>query len=296
MKKIDFLATDGIVLNGFLYQPKEITKKVILAVHGMSSNCFKERDDIIAKTANEEGISYFCFNNRGSELVKYIRKNINEKKEKTLGGTSYEDVLESYEDIVGAILKLKELGYEDIYLQGHSLGCTKIVYTYHELKEDEDELLKSIKGIILLSLIDIPGTLRIYLRDKLATYIDLAQEKEVAGLGKELMPKDAFIHPISVKTFLRYAKNNQEIDFAQYGKDTQLKKLNEIEVPLFMRWGNVNEMILQKADELVDIVSNILQNPEKDIDYIDGADHGYAGKEEILAKQIIHFIQRIKDE
>lgn len=295
MKKIDFLATDGIVLNGFLYQPKEITKKVILAVHGMSSNCLKQRDDIIAKTANEEGISYFCFNNRGSELTKYIRKNINGKKEKTLGGTSYEDVLESYEDIVGAILKLKELGYENIYLQGHSLGCTKIVYTYHELKEDDDELLKSIKGIILLSLIDIPGTLRIYLRDKLATYIDLAQEKEEAGLGKELMPKDAFIHPISVKTFLRYAKNNQEIDFAQYGKDTQLEKLNEIEVPLFMRWGNENEMILQKADELVDIVSNIIQNPEKDIDYIDGADHGYAGKEEILAKQIINFIQRIKD-
>ena len=295
MKKIDFLATDGIALNGFLYQAKDATKKVILAVHGMSSNCLKQRDDIIAKTANEEGISYFCFNNRGSELVKYIRKNIDGKKEKMLGGTSYEDVLESYEDIVGAILKLKELGYEDIYLQGHSLGCTKIVYTYHELKEDEDELLKSIKGIILLSLIDIPGTLRIYLRDKLATYIDLAQEKEEAGLGKELMPKDAFIHPISVKTFLRYAKNNQEIDFAQYGKDTQLEKLNEIEVPLFMRWGNENEMILQKADELVDIVSNIIQNPEKDIDYIDGADHGYAGKEEILAKQIINFIQRIKD-
>ena len=53
-------------------------------------------------------------------------------------------------------------------------------------------------------------------------------------------------------------------------------------------------MILQKADELVDIVSNILQNPEKDIDYIDGADHGYTGKEEILAKQIISFIQKIK--
>ena len=294
MKKIDFLATDGIALNGFLYQAKEMRKKVILAVHGMSSNCFKQRDDIIAKIANENGISYFCFNNRGSELMKYIKKNINGKKEKTLGGTSYEDVLESYEDIVGAILKLKELGYKDIYLQGHSLGCTKIVYTYHELKDDEDELLTSIKGIILLSLIDIPGTLKIYLKDKLETYIKKKKKKENAGLGKELMPKDAFIHPISVKTFLRYAKNNQEIDFAQYGKDTQLEKLNEIKVPLFMRWGNTNEMILQKADELVDIVSNILQNPEKDIDYIDGADHGYTGKEEILAKQIISFIQKIK--
>ena len=81
---------------------------------------------------NQNNIDYFCFNNRGSELVRYIQKDINGEKEKLLGGTTYEDVLEGYEDIVGAILKLRELGYKEIYLQGHSLGCTKIVYTYNE--------------------------------------------------------------------------------------------------------------------------------------------------------------------
>ena len=30
MKKIDFLATDGIKLNGFLYEGKEKTNKIIL--------------------------------------------------------------------------------------------------------------------------------------------------------------------------------------------------------------------------------------------------------------------------
>lgn len=292
MEKIDFLATDGVILNGFLYRAYEKTDKVILSVHGMSSNCFKERDSIIAKNANEAGISYFGFNNRGSELVKYIKKNINGKEEKILGGASYEDVLNGYEDIVGAILKLRELGYEKIYLQGHSLGCTKIVYTHHELKTDDDELLNNIKGIILLSLVDIPGALKIYLKDKFETYISLAEQKESAGLNQELMPKGSFIHPISVKTFLRYAKNNQEINFAQYGRDTKLDKLNEIETPIFMRWGNVNEMILQDAEKLVEIVSNSISNPEKDINYIDGADHGYTGKEEILAKEIVEFIEK----
>ena len=290
MERIDFLATDGIFLNGLLYKSEQQTKKVILAVHGMSSNCFKERDTIIAKKANEHNIDYFCFNNRGSELMKYIRKNIDGKKEKRLAGTSYEDVLEGYEDIVGAMLKLKELGYEDIYLQGHSLGCTKIVYTYNELKEDEDDILENIKGVILLSLVDIPTALKVYLRDKLDTYINLAEEKEKTGLGQELMPKDAFIHPISVKTFLRYARDNKEIDFARYGKDNELKKLNNIEVPLFMRWGNDNEMILQKADELADMVSNIITNEKKDIGYIAGADHGYSTKEDTIAEQIVDFI------
>ena len=48
MKKIDFLATDGIKLNGFLLEGKEKANKIILSVHGMSSNCFKEREDKIS--------------------------------------------------------------------------------------------------------------------------------------------------------------------------------------------------------------------------------------------------------
>lgn len=293
MEQIDFLATDGIKLNGFLYKNEEKTDKVILSVHGMSSNCFKERDTVIANYANKNNIDYFCFNNRGSELVKYIRRDIEGRKEKMLGGTTYEDVLEGYEDIVGAILKLKELGYEKIYLQGHSLGCTKIVYTYHELKdEEENDILSSIKGIILLSLVDIPMALKVYLRDKYEKYLELAEEKEKAGKLKDIMPKDSFIHPISVKTFLRYARDNQDIDFAKFGQDTELEYLNQIDAPLFMRWGNDNEMILQKADELVAQVSNCISNAEKDIDYVDGANHSYNGKETILAQQIIDFIKK----
>lgn len=292
MKKVSFLATDGVVLDGMIYESEQKTKTIILAVHGMASNCLKERDEIIANKVNRVGIDYFCFNNRGSELVKYIEKEIERQDEKKLGGTSYEDVLEGYEDIVGAILKLKELGYEEIFLQGHSLGCTKIVYTYNELKDESDPILENIKGIILLSLIDIPKTLQIYLGDKFTEYLKVAEEKEREGKQLELMPKEAFIYPVSVKTFLRYARDNKEIDFAKYGEDTELEKLNKIEVPLFMRWGNIREMIVQEADELVNIVTKSIKNPDKDIDYIKGANHSYEGKEEKLAEQIIAFIKK----
>mgnify|MGYP003291015288 FL=1 len=294
MKRVNFIATDGVKLNGFLYQSENNKKseKIILSVHGMSSNCLKERETTIAQKANENGIDYFCFNNRGSELVKYIEKDTGNGKEKMLAGTSYEDVTEGYEDIVGAIIKLKEMGYTKIYLQGHSLGCTKIVYTYNELQEEqENDILECIKGIILLSLIDIPTAIKIYLRENYTSYLRLAEEKEQEGKEMNLMPKESFIHPISVKTFLRYARDNKSINFANYSEDSNLEILNKIDKPLFMRWGNVNEMILQKADELVSIVSNKLENKNKDIDYIDGADHSYTGKHEILAEQIIEFIK-----
>lgn len=295
MEKINFLATDGIKLEGMLYSCEQQTQNIILAVHGMTSNCLKKRDEVIAKYANKNDIDYFCFNNRGSELAKYIRKNIDGKDEKLLGGTSYEDVLEGYEDIVGAIIKLKELGYKNIYLQGHSLGCTKIVYTYNELIDEEEyDILESIKGVVLLSLIDIPTTLKIYLKDKFYDYIELAEQKESEHKSYDLMPKESFIHPISAKTFLRYARDNKEIDFAKYGQDNDLEKLNNIKVPLMMRWGNQNEMIVQSADKLVTLVSNIITNENKDIDYIDGADHGYTEKETELAEQIMRFIKKYK--
>ena len=294
MEVIYFLATDGIKLDGLLYTSKNKTEDIILSIHGMGSNCMKKRESTIAKVANENGIDYFCFNNRGSELVKYIRRYTEGKREKSLGGTSYEDVLEGYEDITGAIIKLKELGYKNIYLQGHSLGCTKIVYTYNELKDEQDEMLKNIKGVILNSLIDIPRTLKIYLRDKFDEYLAYAEEKEKNNELNEMMPVEAFIHPISVRTFLRYARNNKEIDFAKYGEDNEFVKLNNIDVPLFMRCGNVNEMIVQMPEELVDIMNKTITNPHKDIYYIDGANHSYEGKEEELAKQIVEFIKKVQ--
>ena len=292
MELINFMATDGVNLEGILYKASSnISEKIILSVHGMTSNCFKKRDIEIAKKANEKGIDYFAFNNRGSEIVKYIEKETEGQPAKELAGTAYEDVLEGYEDIVGAIIKLKELGYKNIYLQGHSLGCTKIVYTYNELiNNDETEILENIKGVILLSLVDIPMALKVYLRDNFKQYLDYAEKLEHENKICEMMPRESFIHPISVKSFLRYARDNKDIDFANYGKDNELEKLNNIQVPLFMRWGNDNEMIIQQADELSTMVNNIITNENKNIYYIDGANHSYTGKEKELAEQIVEFV------
>lgn len=286
MEQINFLSKDKFKLNGFLYQSDNKTSDIILSIHGMSSNCFKNRDNVISKEANQNNIDYFCFNNRGSELVRYL-KNEEDSNKTTLAGTSYEDVLNGYEDIVGAIQKLKELGYSHIHLQGHSLGCTKIVHTYNKLKQEKNSLINTISSVILLSYVDIPRTLEVYLGNNYNYYLNYANQKEAEGKNDELMPKEAFIHPISVKTFLRYIRDNNEIQIDNY------KKVDNIDVPLFMRWGTENEMIIETPNELVAKVSGIIKNKKKDISYIQGADHSYSGKESELAKQIINFIKNI---
>ena len=286
MELVKFVATDGVRLDGFLYKSNIETKNVILAVHGMGSNCFKIRDVEISKQATANNIDYFCFNNRGSELARYLKRDLNGKKEKILAGTGYEEVSDGYFDILGAILKLKELGYENIYLQGHSLGCTKSIYTYQKLKKENNEVLKNIKGLVLLSLVDINTVLKVYLGDKFDYYLKFAEEKEKQGHLKYLMPAESFIHPISVKTYLRYIRDYKDIDVDDYNI------VKDIDIPVFMRWGTDNEMIVYKPNEIIELVSTKIPHNNKDSDCIYGANHSYNGYEKELAKEIVDFVNK----
>ena len=286
---VKFNATDGIHLDGILNKCDTTSKKILIQIHGMTSNCFKDRDRTIAKKVNEIGIDVLDFNNRGSDVVRYI-KNDNVT---LLAGMAYEKVEDCYCDVVGAIEFALNLGYEEIYLQGHSLGSTKVVYTYNKLQKENSNLIKKIRGLILLSLVDIAGIID---ADANKEYLSLAEEKAKKGEIMDLMPFKCFIHPISVKSFLQYTKHNENFDFARYGKtDDKFDVLNNIQCPIFMRWGNVNELIKQDARDLAEFMNKKITNSNKDISYIDGADHSYHGKFEQLAEEIKQFLGEIKN-
>lgn len=257
----------------------------------MQSNCFKRREDILANKINEAGIAYFAFNNRGTEIMCYTKKTDGTKI--LNGGCAYEDVLDSYYDIKGAINKIIELGYKKIHLQGHSLGCTKIVYTYNRLKNENYKNLDKIKSIILLSLVDIVDCQKYDLGiDNYNKYLNTAIEKEKNGEQMDLMPKESFEHPISVKTYLRYFRDNKEIDFARFwDKDYNFPELNNIQIPLFLRWGE-HDLVIQKLDELIDFLKKKINNKNLDIGYIMGTDHGYTNKEKSLGEEIVKFLAK----
>ena len=285
---VKFYAEDDVLLNGILYQSENNTKKLLIEVHGMTSNCFKKREKIIAREVENIAIDSLSFNNRGSEIIKYMKR---KDGSKFIGGTAFEDVQEGYYDILGAIKYAIELGYTSIYLQGHSLGSTKIVYTYNKMRKEKNPYIKYIKGILLLSLIDIPDMMLSFTPKE---YIEYGLQKEKENNTSILMPEGSTIHPMSVKTFLKYVKYYNQIDFARYSKEEEeFQVLNNIPVPLFMRWGDTQELIKRKAKEQAEFVKTKIKNANANIGYIEGANHSYNGKEEILAKQICEFLGNI---
>ncbi len=293
IEKIYFNTEDNTELFGLLHTSENQTdKEVVISIHGMGSNCFKQRDDIIAQKLTSNNISYFSFNNRGFGLVNKITKN----ESGILQGTAFEDVKDSYYDIVSAIKLMASKGYEKIHLQGHSLGSTKSVYVYNKLlQNNETKILNKISSVILLSLVDLTSVMQFLVKNADEDVIKIAKEKEAEKqLNYIIDCKASFLPLVSVQTFLTYYRDNKEIDFAKYQeKNYKFEKLNNIKVPLFMRWGNVNEIINLPANELVNLMNEKILNNKKDINFIDGATHNYRGKEEILAEEILKFIQNI---
>ena len=50
-------------------------------------------------------------------------------------------------------------------------------------------------------------------------------------------------------------------------------------------------MIEQEASSLVEMLRGKIENEHKDINFIDGADHGYTDKYDLLADQIVSFLK-----
>lgn len=298
LEKVYFKSIDNLNLIGLLHTPekKKRLDTVIISIHGITSNCLKYREDVQAKKVTDIGISYFTFNNRGHDIISSYNKLTDD--EMYLQGSCAENIYDSYYDIKSAILEMKNRGYKHIILEGHSMGCTKIVYTYNEfLINNEIEILDLITGVILLSMVDIPTAIKVFLGKDYKKAITYLQMQRKRGRGDNLVILDNNFPPVKPNTILAYVDDNKKIDFAKFGdKRSAFRELNNIKVPLFMRWGNVQELITQDAKELVELMNGKIKNPIKDIGFIDGANHNYIGKEEELSNEVCNFIKEFVEQ
>ena len=271
---------DNIEMVGILYEPENRTNKIVIHIHGLCGNFYENRFlDILANTYTKNGISFLTFNNRGTNFISELLKG----NEFEIIGGCYEKFTDCLLDIDGAVNFVKEKGYTDINLEGHSYGCNKAIYYYYKRQDN------SIKNIILLAPCDIPKEcIKFLSKEEYERAKNEATKLVKEGKKKQLI--DFSINAngkISAETYYNDFLPNGENDFIRYrdGVNGNSKVLKSIDIPVLAIFGNIDECVLT---EDIETVKRYLNNNIKNcnIRIIDGADHSYTDKYEELGKII----------
>lgn len=285
ISKVYFTTEDNLKLTGLLYMSEnkglfgrvKATKKVVIFIHGMYSNCLRKRDDIFGEELNKAGYAYFTFNNRGAEVGNLNKKNLH--------GTAFENPYEGKFDIDAAIRAMEKHGFNEINVLGHSLGGNKILNWYPKRKHN-------VNTVGLLSLTALSDKYKQAAgEEKYKKAMEIAKLKVSEGKGKSLLPAEFYPMPICASTLVDLFDSESDFNTVFYEDENwKAESLNAISEPLFMRYGTVNETITKAAREIVKLIKGLVINEDLDVDYIEGADHSYHGKEHDLVNQYIKFL------
>ncbi len=124
-KLVNFVNERKLELIGMLFEDEAALKKVIVVhVHGNYGNFYNNKFIwVMSKMYVDYGISFLSFNLSAHDG---LAEGYRDGELEYIGG-GVADYSESILDIQAAVAYVKKLGYKEIYLQGHSLGCDKII-------------------------------------------------------------------------------------------------------------------------------------------------------------------------
>lgn len=271
---------DEIEQPGILYTPNEKTNKIVIHVHGLNGNFYENRFlDILAKSYTNKSYAFLTFNNRGRDFITELLKG----NDFTIIGGSLERFKDCILDIEGVVNWVKEKGYSEIILEGHSYGCNKVLYYYNQKKDN------SIKKIVLLAPCDIPSECKKFLSEK--EYKNAKEESTRLVNEKndnELIDFSVMANgKIAAGTYYNDFLPGGENDFIKYsdGKNSKSKILNNVDIPTLIVLGDVDECVLTQP---IDVVKEYLKNniSNCNIQVIEGADHSYTNRYEQLGNVI----------
>lgn len=276
---VRFNATDNVELQGWLNN--ENSDIAVIHLHGMSGNGYENYFlDNLRQTYAEKGISLFTIDSRGRGIISDFRQNDGWKH----AGSCFEIFSESVHDIQGAINYLKTLGKTRFILQGHSLGCTKVVNFV--LTQD----ISGIEKIVLLAPTDMAGWANT--DPKHQEYLTKAKQLIAENKDQELVSAECWLDktPISAQTYPTICEAGSSADI--YGEREGGALLGKVSLPMLIPYGTADIGITEidgTMDKWLERVEKI-KNENTRIVVIDGAAHGFRSFEDKLAKAVGNFV------
>lgn len=283
---VQVATSDGLYLQGFFVLGSG--KKALLHIHGFEGNFYENKFvQVLAEKMKNEGLTFLSVNTRGCEKIKDF--NTVDGKIKTIGAR-YELLEDTHLDIGAWIRFLLDQGYEDIILQGHSLGTYKAA-RYLLTGRNKN----SIKKLILLSPFDKKALLVSSGRKPIERLLNEAQKMVDSGKGDEMVTDKFDEIVLSYKTYVSWYKQDElgrMFEFVSKGYDFPI--LKKISVPTKIIVGSKDEFFHVSNPKHPEKAMEILLKhiPHSEGKIIQGAVHSYASHEEELANEIIKFVKK----
>lgn len=280
-------AEDGLELDSLLFEPKQKTKKIIIHLHGKEGHFIQNHFvTYMGYSYPLRGYSFLTFNNRGHDYMADMLKKASHGFEWSTRGSAFEVVEESIFDINGIINYVKELGYEEVILQGHSLGCHKICYYLNTNPKHK------IERIILLTTADVRYQFNASVPNW-EEYSGVAKQMISDGHGDMLMPLKLWSNaPISAKSYWHYTNpdsntwcfnfSSPELGFKNFDKIKQKILVVVPENDIATGISQVKAMDLLKT--------NTSSNNFKSV-IVKNAVHNFSSKEEELVETVISWLK-----
>ncbi len=278
-KLVFFPTEDNLKTSGFLMPARG--KDVVLFVHGMGGNFYKDGFLKGAKELVKRDVAFFSFNTRGAEVVKDFR-NIN--GEHHMLGTAFEIFEDSIKDIRAAISYLSQLGYENFHLLGHSTGCQKILFYQYSTQDER------VKSLIHVSPAEDYEIWKNELGGDFERFVAIAKDMMDKGEGNRI------IIPLyertgelwSARRFLSFAdKSNMEARMFNY---EILEIFSKVQTPTLIFLGKDDQYFLKDLEWYKEKLEKSYKGVKIRVEIMPG-DHSFHGYEDILFQRIADFIE-----
>jgi pimeloyl-ACP methyl ester carboxylesterase len=276
---VRFEATDGVSLAGLLYEPRRVSTRAIVWLHGTGGASIfdSKRTNILGDLFTRRGFAFFPFNNRGAHLLRNLRAGT----KSVGGGMAYERIRDCVPDIDGALRELRRRGYRDVTLIGHSTGANKIaVYDHYKPRNP-------VKRYVLLAGGDDTGLLYQELgARRFAAALAKARAMVRARRGEELAPKSVLPMLMSWRSFLDMADPDGDYNvfpFVEVLRGIRLSRrrpfryVAAIRKPSLYLYGSEDEYCLGDVPGCVAALA-VVVGRKATLGIIDGADHGFGGR------------------
>lgn len=286
MKIVSTRSTDGILLKG-LHSESSNPKGVIINIHGMAGSVLLNSFyPVMHEKYPANSWDFIAGENRGAGVITDF---IKEGGDVTIGN-AFEIFEECVHDIKGWINYAKDLGFNRIWLQGHSLGCSKIAYYMNQTQDP------NIEGLILLSPADMVGLVNSE-EDSEDHKLLLAEALELQEAGKEdtLLSRNLWGYAkLSAKSYINlFGEDAKDAIFNFQDQGLGWDVVNSIKVPVISFTGTEDDGIKPVMNPKIsmELLKKQLTNSQKKESVVfENGDHDFQGYSDEIVNHVLNFI------